>query len=136
MRRSISIFFAILMLGLSAAAPAFAQGRDPFEPQPGDETTEADPDGNAEKDPFDPELGEADPAAQEDPNDPTDPVVDPTSDPDPVVVPDPDDTGNTLSNTGADVTTWGGIGYVLVVLGIAAIVAARTFAPVTARRRR
>lgn len=135
------MFFAVLLLGLTMAAPAFAQGRDPFEPQPGDGQQDIDPAPDSERDPFDPEEGE--PAAQDpdDPTEPADPVdpADPDPDPEPTTIVDPDGDGDpdsTLANTGFDVSTWGGIAYLLIVVGGVAILAARLFSPAVPRRRR
>ena len=137
MRRTILVG-VIFLLGLAAAAPAFGQTKDPFEPNPGGGQTQ-DPGGGGDAsgdDPFEPSTGSQEPATQEtdDPNDPTTP---PTSEPAPTTDPEPQSTvGGTLSNTGADVSTWGGIGYLLIVLGACALVLGWMYAPVTHRRRR
>lgn len=137
MRRTIVLAVALL-LGLLVAAPALGQGRDPFEPQEGSGQEQPVESESSERDPFDPQEDDAqgtsdDPAVQE-PDDPTDPVVEPTQDPAPV--PDDEVESSTLANTGFDVSTWGAIAYLLIVLGIAAIVTSRTFAPVTFKRRK
>ena len=141
MRRTFLIGIAVLM-GLSLAAPAFAQGRDPFEPRPGENEQETDGNEDSERDPFNPNPGDAEPAPNDpdpgpnDPDDPTDPVVDPTVDPAPTADPGPNDPDDrTLANTGFDSTTWAAIGYLLIVLGAAAIVVGRVFAPSWSRKR-
>jgi hypothetical protein len=136
--RQIFLFAIVFVLGLAVAAPAFAQTKDPFEPNPGggqtqDPGTGGDSSGD---DPFEPSTGNQQPAAQET-NDPNDPTTPPTTEPAPTVEPEPQSTvGGTLSNTGADVETWGGVGYLLIVLGACALIVGWMFAPVPHRRRR
>lgn len=139
MRRT-CLVLAMFLLTLVVAAPAFGQGRDPFEPQPGSNQQDPDPGGSSSgDDPFEPEQGgdSQQPVAQETP-DPTDPVVEPTTDPTTPPVPDEtdDEVQGTLANTGLDVTTWSAIAYLMVVLGGCAVVAARTFSRPALHRRR
>jgi hypothetical protein len=135
MRRTVLIA-VVLLLGLAAAAPALAQTRDPFEPQPGggQEQDTGTGDTATGDDPFEPETDEQR-AAQEEPDDPT---VAPTTDPSPIEEPDPQSTvqGGTLSNTGFEVATWSGIAYLLMIAGAAALVLAWMFAPAAHRRRK
>ena len=137
MRRTV-LFAVIFVLGLAVAVPAFAQTKDPFEPNPGgsqDQDTGSGSDSSGD-DPFEPTTGGEQPAAQET-DDPDDPTTPPTSEPAPTTEPEPQSTvGGTLSNTGADVETWGGIGYLLIVLGACALIMGWMFAPVAHRRRR
>lgn len=133
MRRAVLIF-TIFLLGVAAAAPALGQTRDPFEPQPGDsqEGTTGGSDSTGD-DPFEPEVGDR--SSQETPDDPTvAPTTEPVPDPDPE--PQPTVDSGTLSNTGFDVSTWGGIAYLLVVLGAAALIVAWMYAPRPYRRHR
>jgi hypothetical protein len=140
MRRTVLIGLALL-LGLLTAAPAFAQGRDPFEPQPG--SNQQNPDGGSgsgDRDPFDPSDDGGEPAAQPttqpDTNDPTDPVAEPTADPAPEQPAPDDEVEGTLANTGFDVTTWAGLAYALIALGAAALVFGRLFASEPGRHRK
>ena len=132
MRRMI-LLAVVFVLGLAVAAPAFAQTKDPFEPGTGSGQTQETGGGDSSgDDPFEPGTGDQQPAPQETPE--------PTgSPPGPRIEtpPEPESTvGGTLSNTGADVTTWGGIGYLLIVLGGCALIVGWMFAPVSHRRRR
>ena len=134
--RRLTVLAFVLLVGTLVASPAWGQGRDPFEPRDGgSDQQQPVEDDSSDRDPFDPQEGgqQEQPAVQESPDDPTDPVVQPTE-----VAPEPDDevaTG-TLANTGFDVTTWGAVAYLMIVLGVAALVASRTFAPISSRRRR
>jgi hypothetical protein len=134
MRRTVFVA-TIFLLGLALAAPALAQTRDPFEPQEG-EAQEQSPDGGdpSGQDPFEPETGDR--SAQEAPDAPT---LEPTTDPVPVEDPEPQSPtvqSGTLSNTGADVSLWSGVGYLLIIVGAAALVLAWMFAPRLSQRRR
>ena len=138
-KQMICLLAVVFMLGLAVAAPAFAQSKDPFEPNPGGGSTQ-DPGSGGDTsgdDPFKPGTGDQEPATQQttEPNDPTTP---PTTEPAPTSDPAPQETveSGRLSNTGADVSTWGGVGYLLIVLGACALIAGWMFAPVPHRRRR
>jgi hypothetical protein len=106
-------------------------------PGSGQEDSSGGSSAGGNRDPFDPVAGEGD-NDQPAPDDPSDPAPDdPTVNPVPTEQPAPDDeVGGTLSRTGFDVTTWGGIAYVLIAVGIAALAFGLRFAPKVARHRR
>lgn len=145
MRRITHILLAALAV-LLLAGPASAQGRDPFEPQPGSGQEEGGDGGSSggERDPFDPREGDGSAETPDDGDGATDPSTDDPTEPSGTgevdEQPDVDDedgeVGGELANTGFDVFTWTGIAYLLIVVGCAALVAGRLFAPVTSRRRR
>jgi hypothetical protein len=133
--RRVFVFAVVLVLGALLAAPAFGQTRDPFEPQEGGSQQQEDTGGDtaSQDDPFEPSgedgTTEPDPTAE--------PTAAPTTAPDPAEDPPTEvGSGSTLSNTGADVSTWSGIAYVLLAFGATALLAGKMFAPAIHRRRR
>ena len=130
--RRLTILAFVLLVGTLVASPAWGQGRDPFEPRDGGSNQQQPVENDDSDDPFDPqEGGQEQPSAQESP-DPTDPVVQPTEQP----APNDEVATGTLADTGFDVTTWGAVAYLMIALGAAALVASRTLAPISSRRRR
>jgi hypothetical protein len=88
------------IVALVSAAPAFAQARDPFDPLVTQSSSSSSGSGGASETDYQAPQGDVAPAGQE-----------------------------ALPATGANTSVWLGIAYVLVALGVGALVLSKVYAP-------
>ena len=126
------IFATAIVLAIlgALAAPAFAQGRDPFDPRLEEGSSQPPGGGTSDEDPFAPNgSGDTDPV-DPDPVDPDPVPVDPDPDADPAPQdPDAQPDSDVFPNTGFDPSTWLAAGLALLTMGAGLVAIARLHSP-------